>query len=148
MTLLGLRDDYQWDGRAIAQMISGWALPRTIRENRRAFDRLAAVYKQLDAPFGEFGMSTLDANTSAIESGTNGDDSTYVDTDDQLQACDNARAQLLPAIQAALQAAESGRRPVTRSQARSLIAQAERLIDDGNVLARSSSQPPARTVCR
>ena len=76
MTLLGLRDDYTWDGRAIEQILDqahgGW---RSVGRGSHAgdgdasrflLDALGAAYKQLDAPFGSFGLDTLDADTSAL----------------------------------------------------------------------------------
>ena len=93
MTVLGLHDDYSWDGAAIAQIIgsthSGWdwwshgesALPWSIRVDERDYEDLAAAYKQLDAPFGEFGLGTLDADTTALASGSSSDDTAYTGHD-------------------------------------------------------------------
>src|SRR5262245_6270728 len=39
--------------------------------------RLGAVYKQLNAPFGQFGMDALAISTRAIRSGSSSNDSTY-----------------------------------------------------------------------
>ncbi|HYB28295.1 MAG TPA: hypothetical protein VEF89_16895 [Solirubrobacteraceae bacterium] len=103
MTVLGLHDDYSWDGAAIAQIIGstdggwGWgsrgqsALPWSIRVNERGYEELAAAYKQLDAPFGEFGLGTLDADTTALASGSSSNDGDYTATTSQLQACEGRR---------------------------------------------------------
>ncbi len=146
MTLLGLHDDYRWDGRAIAQMLDPLGgLPRTISSDRHEFDRLSAVYKQLDAPFGKFGITTLDADTSALASDAAAD-ATYTGMDAQLQACESERSSLVARIEAALQAAETGRAPLPRNETERWIEQAQRLSHDANTLA--SSHPVASApVC-
>ena len=157
MTVLGLHDDYSWDGAAIAQIIgsthSGWdwwgggqsALPWTIRVNERGYEELTAAYQQLDAPFGEFGLKTLDADTSALASNT-AQDATYTKTTSQLQTCESKRTSLVGQIQSVLQAAESGRAPVSSWQAFYLVGEADRLISDSKTLA-AASTPPSAPVC-
>jgi hypothetical protein len=157
LTVLGLHDDYSWDGAAIAQIIGSTdgrgdprsggrnALPRTIRANERGYDELRAAYKQLDAPFGEFGLQTLDADTTALASNSTGD-GTYIDTDSQLEACESQRTALVAQIQPVLEAAEAGQAPVSSWKAFWLVGQADRLINDARILA-GSSTPPSHTVC-
>ncbi len=157
MTVLGLHDDYSWDGAAIAQIIgqvrNGWdwwgrgqsALPWTIRVNERGYEELTAAYQQLDAPFGEFGLNTLDADTSALASNT-AQDATYTKTTSQLQACESKRTSLAGQIQSVLQAAESGQAPVSNWQAFYLVGEADRLISDSKTLA-GASTPPSAPVC-
>jgi len=72
---------------------------------------LGAVYKQLNAPFGRFGLDTLDADTTALAGNSPGDAS-YLATDGQLQACASARSALVPQIQTALFDAETGQGPL------------------------------------
>jgi len=159
MTILGLRDDYSWDGTAIAPIIGSteggghrWrhgqtsALPWTIRVNERGYDALAAAYKQLDAPFGQFGLQTLGADTTALASDTAGD-AAYTGTTSQLQACEGERSALVAQIQSVLGAAETGQAPVSGWQALNLIEQATRLIADARALGEAAS-PPRYTVCR
>jgi hypothetical protein len=146
LTLLGLHDSYSDDGDAIAQVLTGGALPATIRTDHVAYDALEAAYKQIDAPFGEFGMDTLNADTNAIESGSNTSDSTYTGMDSQLQTCESARQTLAGEMQSALEAAQSGQAPVTSGVASALIAQADALIAEAQSLA-GDSTPPAATVC-
>ena len=159
MTLLGLRDDYTWDGRAIEQIFDGrrgdgrFGHERghasrhggASAANRFLLDALGGAYKQLDAPFGSFGLATLGADTTAL-AGTSSGDSAYEATDQQLQACDAARGALVPKIQAALLAAETGQRPLGFFQTVSLIRQADRLIADAHRL-QSSATPPTHPLC-
>jgi hypothetical protein len=65
--------------------------------------------------------------------------------DSQLQACDNARAPLVAQIQDALQAAETGERPVPWEAGR-LVDRADRLMKDASDLA-GDTTPPANDVC-
>ena len=158
MTVLGLSDDYNWDGAAIAQIIGSahsgrgrWghgqsALPRTIRLDERDYEDLTAAYQQLDAPFGEFGLGTLDADTAALAGGSSADDGAYEDAEAQLQACENQRSALVSQIQPVIEAAETGRAPVSSWEAHSLVGRAQRLIDDAKFLA-GAPTPPRFTVC-
>jgi hypothetical protein len=144
MTLLGLRDDYSWDGRAIEQILNE-RRGGSGRVNRFLLDALGAAYKQLNAPFGSFGLDTLDADTSAL-AGTSSGDARYVATDGQLQACESARSALVPRIQTALLGAETGQRRLGVFQAVSLIVRANRLIADARRLG-TSATPPSRMLC-
>jgi hypothetical protein len=156
MTVLELHDDYRWDGAAVAQIIGwtrgGWgswgrgqnALAWTIRVNERGYEELAAAYQQLDAPFGQFGLNTLNADTSALASNSAGD-TTYTDTTSQLQACENQRTSRVSRIQRVLQRAESGRAGVGLGSLY-LVGQADRLIDYAKLLA-GASTPASYTVC-
>ncbi len=148
MTILGLTDDYAWDGRAIAQILSAQsgAMPATIKDDLVDYERLSGVYKQLDAPFGKFGLQSLGADTHALATDSSGD-STYVSMDQQLQACESARSALLPAIQDAIYKAETGQQEVGHAQAVQLIGEATALIHDTAVLE-SSTTPPAQLLCR
>ncbi len=58
LTLLGLADDYETDGRAVVELLDDWAIPHSLIAHRETFVRLGAIYKQLNAPFGRFGMDT------------------------------------------------------------------------------------------
>ena len=145
MTLLGLRDDYEWDGRAIDQILEPWATPLTLLIDEPGYTQLSAAYKQLNAPFGAFGIETLDADTGALKSDAAGD-ATYTAMDSQLATCASARATLAAQIQSVLQNAETGRAPVDLHEAQSLTAQANALVGDANTLA-SSPTPPAGSVC-
>jgi hypothetical protein len=159
MTVLGLHDDYSWDGAAIAQIIgsthNGWdwwrhggnsALPWTISVNERGYEDLTSAYQQLDAPFGQFGLNTLDADTTALAGGTSSNDTAYTNTDSQLQACETQRTKLVSEIQSVLQGAESGQARVPEWEGRDLVERADRLIADSETLAGDSS-PPSSTVC-
>jgi hypothetical protein len=54
LTLLGLHDDYGHDGRTLVQLAQGWAVPPTVSARPVALFLLGGVYKQVNAPFGQF----------------------------------------------------------------------------------------------
>jgi hypothetical protein len=100
MYLLGLRDDYEHDGRVITEILA---------DPNRALaapgvTTLGACYKQLNSSVGEFANYTLQADTAAIESSTPGD-SKYITIDKGLAALDRTRDAVALKIKAELEAA-------------------------------------------
>jgi len=68
MTLLGLTDDYQHDGRTITELLQPNVLPSSLRAHSDTLQQLGQIYKQIDAPFGELSEDTLAISTYAITS--------------------------------------------------------------------------------
>ena len=100
MYLLGLKDDYEHDGRVITQVL-------THPNNALSGPGVAALgdcYKQLNSSVGEFGTATLQAATTAIESNSPGDHQ-YRATDAVLGALNIARDRLAGVIKGDLEAA-------------------------------------------
>src|ERR1043166_7207081 len=83
LTLLGLRDDYNTDGRAVTEIANENALPVSLRVHHPWVERLGQTYKQLMASFGSFSMDTLVASTSALSSNSSGD-ATYASIEAQI----------------------------------------------------------------
>jgi hypothetical protein len=135
LRLLGLNDTYAHDGRVLVGQLEGRALPFSLRVNAKLVRRLGATYKQLNAPFGEFAMSTLQASTKAIKSGTSTDDSRYTSIEDQIATLTSRRDTLASQIRAALDAASFDNTRISDAQARSWIAQAQALIVQARALA-------------
>jgi hypothetical protein len=100
MYLLGLRDDYEHDGRVITQVLAdpNHAL------GARGVTALGECYKQLNSSVGEFGAYTLQADTNAVESSTAGD-YLYKSVDAQLRGLEFARDHLAEQIKGELEAA-------------------------------------------
>ena len=80
MALLGLTDDYSYDGVPLIGFLSWNALPASVRAGLPAWEALSAAYKQLNASVGAFAAATLKTATAAIESTSDGD-ATYLQTD-------------------------------------------------------------------
>jgi hypothetical protein len=74
LALAGLHDDYIHSGRPITEIMTG---------TRQDLDRLAAVYKQINAPVGQLGLDSAAFATRAILSSSAGDQQ-YLDADSTL----------------------------------------------------------------
>jgi hypothetical protein len=105
LTMLGLKDDYQTDGRAVTEIANENALPVSLRVHHPSVEKLAASYKQLMASFGSFSMYTLRASTQALASNSAGDQ-TYTDTENAIASLTNQRDALAAQIRTALNQAE------------------------------------------
>ena len=71
MALTGLNDDYIHQGRPITEIMTG---------TRQDLDRLAALYKQINAPVGQLGLDSAAFATTAML-GSSANDQQYVDAD-------------------------------------------------------------------
>jgi hypothetical protein len=98
-----------------------------------SFSALAAAYKQLNAPFGEFGMAILRASTKALASNDAGD-GTYTSIEGQIQSLTGQRDALASQMKALLEGAEFNGQPFSDGAAQSLIAQGQSLLDQANTL--------------
>jgi len=138
LTLLGLKDDYQTDGRAVVEPLFDWAVPQTLRAHQETLQRLGAVYKQLTASFGSFAMYTLVASTKALASGSSTDDSTYTTIEGKIADLTTQRDALMAQIRTGLNNAEFAGQALNEQQAKGWIASAQSLIDKAKALAAGS----------
>ena len=107
MELLGLHDDYQHDGRVLFEVIQPWALPEAVRDHLGELISLARIYKQINAPVGELGLTTLQISTTALES-SSPNDSTYTQLENQLLNITQVRNAIAGQIITILEQAEFG----------------------------------------
>jgi hypothetical protein len=133
MALTGLGDDYSHDGRVLVEALDPAVLPLSIRIHMGTAIRLAQAYKQINAPVGQFGLSTLTASSTALK----GDDATYARIENRLIALGNQRDALAGQMISALEAATFNGQPIDQKAALVWIAQAQSLIDQANALAAS-----------
>jgi hypothetical protein len=134
LSLLGLEDSYVHDGRVLTGELEPQALPPGLQANRKTVRRLGLTYKQLNAPFGQFAMSTLQASTRAIRSDSPSD-SRYASIENQIETLTTQRDALATHIRNALDAAAFGGPPINTHQAQTWIAQAQALIVQAEALA-------------
>jgi hypothetical protein len=134
MVLLGLKDDYGHDGRALTEDFSGWARPAATKKSG-GYTKVAQTYKQLDAAVGEFGLATLAASTRAIESGTSLNDSTYASLENQLASLIDQRNALAAKMIGLLEGAAFNGQSITEKQAQALVTQGQALISEAQALA-------------
>jgi arylsulfatase A-like enzyme len=130
LALLGLADNYEDDGRVVTQIVGSKALPGELRAHRSTVTRLGDVYKQLNAPFGAFGVDTLGASTRAIA----GDDATYESIETKLADLTSARDALAAQIRTSLDAAAFHDQKLSEKQAKQWIKQANGLLDQAHAL--------------
>jgi len=107
LELLGLRDDYQHEGRVLFETLKVSALPITARPHLNSLISLGQLFKQIDAPLGALGLQTLAISTKALESNS-ANDQTYIDLENQLTATTQARNAVANQIIALLETAEFG----------------------------------------
>ena len=127
LTLVGLTDDYQHEGRALVEKFKGWARPDAVRESEE-FVALARALKQISAPLGPLGLASVHASTVAMESGSAQSDSTYTSIENQLSSYTVERDELAAKILSLLEAAEFDGRPIPEDTAENLIHRAHHLL--------------------
>ncbi len=143
---LGLPSAYVPDGRVVTQVLSPSALPDAMRVQLPLVDTLGAVYKQLDAPFGQFAHDSEIVSTRAVASNTPAD-VIYRAWDAQLQACLSERDTVATQIASLLDADEfGGGGRVDAFGTVPLIVSAQRLISEMHLLA-GFGAPPRPLLC-
>jgi len=136
LTLLGLKDDYPHEGRALVEKFNGWAQPSAVKRSAN-FVTLAKALKQITSPVGPFGLATLHASTVALESGTGDDDSAYTGIENKLASYTAERDALVSQILPLLEAAELNGRTIPNNTASSLVHQAQNLVSSVEAYAGS-----------
>ncbi len=131
LALAGLRDDYGHDGRAIIRVLTKAALPSGLRTHTLLAERLGAVLKQIDAPFGVVGDDGIAASTKAIE----GSNAVYTRIETRIARLTARRNTLADEIAPALDRATFAGDPVAAAAARAWIARAEAVIRAAGRLA-------------
>jgi hypothetical protein len=128
-TLVGLSDNYEDDGRAITQILSG--------EGDRSSTKLGDAYKQVNAPFGQFAMEILKASTKALAST---DPLKYDTIETTIGNLTAQRDTLAAQIRTALNAprSEEGDNEGGGDQTKRWVKQAQDLIAQAQALAASS----------
>lgn len=133
LDLVGLKDDYTHDGRVITEILQGYSTPLAVKKSGN-FTALAAMYKQVNAPFGAFSMSILKASTKALASNDAGD-ATYSAIEGQIQSLTAQRDSLASQMKALLTGAEFDSQNFSAAQAQSMINQGQSLLDQASALA-------------
>jgi hypothetical protein len=143
MSLLGLHDDYTHDGRVLFEDLYDWAVPFSLRAHRRALLELAQMYKQINAPLGAFGLDSLSVSTTALESGTPTDDTTYTQLEDQLQNLTTSRDTVATQMRALLEEAAFDGQPINERKAKRLLLEGKELLAQMHDLRERSSEMAA-----
>jgi hypothetical protein len=142
MALLGLRDAYVHDGRVLVEEMENAAAPAAIVASRDSFVSLAELYKQVNAPLGEFGMTSLTVATAAVKTDSPGD-ADFGRWEGALAAVSGHRDALAVRIAQLLTGAAFNGEPIDAGLASALIAQGQTLIAQMHAL---ETAPPAPLV--
>ena len=137
LTLLGLKDDYQTDGRAVTEIARENALPVSLRVHHPSLQKLADTYKQLMASFGSFSMDTLVASTRGISSNAAGDQQ-YLDTRAAIDSLTNERNALAAQIRTGFNQAQFDGVKLSENQLKAWNAAAEDILARADDLANGS----------
>jgi hypothetical protein len=128
--LLGLHDDYQSQGRVLAEYLQRWALPDGVSDSGGEFVELARAYKRINAPVAELGLATLKISTAALA----GDNTTYNDLENRLQLITAFRDALAARMLDRLTDAEFRSQRIGGGEEKALVLQANALVDYVNWL--------------
>jgi hypothetical protein len=139
LSLLGLHDEYQHEGRVLSEELSSWALPRSVGEGRQQFEALAAALKQINAPFGQLGKDTLAISTVALN-GNDANDATYTQLEKQLTNIGTTRDAIAGRMLNLLEAAEFDGQPINLREAAPLILEADLLLAYTHLLMQVSTK--------
>jgi len=131
LSLVGLEDDYQSQGRVLAEDLHSWALPGGVGDGREEFVELARAYKRINAPVGELGLASLKVSTKALA----GNEDTYNRLETQLSFITSLRNHLADEMLEKLTAAEFHGDQVREDEARELVSKSRALLDYVNWLA-------------
>jgi hypothetical protein len=127
LSLLGLEDDYDHDGRVIFEIMTLGAIPREIREHLDTAERMAHLLKAINAPLGPLGVVTLKRSTTALASN---DDATYNKIEDELLEITKRRNDIASRMLAMLEDSTFDGREFNEAKAKEFIEAAERLLHE------------------
>ena len=134
MYLLGLKDDYQHDGRVILEMVDPNVLSSSLHAHAETVLRLGQIYKQINAPFGALAQSTLTVSTYAIQS-TSGGDAVYTNLENKIASWTTQRDALAAQIKTMLEGAEFSGVAIDEQQAKQIISASQVLLDAASACA-------------
>lgn len=131
LALVGLKDDYQSQGRVLAEDFHHWALPDGVEDSHDEFVELARAYKRINAPVGELGLASLKVSTKALA----GDEATYQKLENQLSFITSLRNHIADAMLEKLTDAEFHGKRISEGEERELVLESRALVDYVNWLA-------------
>ena len=130
LSLAKLKDDYAHDGRVLFEIVHDDALPEALRSHSDTLGDLAEAYKQINAPTGRLGLSTLlGISTRAVASGDATSDATYTALEDRIQDLTARRNDIAGQMIDMLEDAAFHDKKIDERKARRLIDQAEDLLE-------------------
>jgi hypothetical protein len=135
LSLVGLKDRYEQDGRVLQEVLTEDASPQALHDE--SLTRLGQVYKQIDAPFAAFSANALVSSTRAVASGSSTDDTVYISIEGQIQSQTRQRDSLAARMRAIMNRAAfgGGEFEVSEDAINNLVRQGQDLLDQSAKLA-------------
>jgi len=140
LTLLGLQDTYVHDGRVLTEHMATNVQPVPLRGHTKTLGDFVAVYKQINAPFGQLGMDSLAVSTAAIASGDAHDDTTYTTLTNKIIGWTATRNSVAGQMRAILFGAAFNGQKFDETLGRQLIAQGQALLSEAHTCAANIPQ--------
>jgi hypothetical protein len=134
--LLGLKDTYQLDGRVLTEDMT--VTPHDT--GNALYQPYAQCYKQLNASVGRFGTDILQGDTTALKSGSAGDDSQYTSWSAAEASLGTQRDTLAQTMKNQLDNAEYG--SGFTGTASSELDQCNNVLNAADALASGTTQSP------
>jgi hypothetical protein len=127
LALTGLQGDHTHDGRALFEVLDSSALPESLHDHSQTLFPLGRLYKQINAPFGKLGLTSLKVSTFALASSSS-NDTAYTKLEAKIAAWRSQRDSLAGRIRTILDSALESKR-INEEQAEDLIEQTQALLD-------------------
>jgi hypothetical protein len=124
MGLVGLKDDYEHDGRVLFEVLQDNAVLQGKQGDKNVIARLAEAYKDINAPVGRLGRKTFAISTAALT----GDDATYTKLEAKLTELTNTRNKIAQKMIDMLEGVAFDNKSIDKRQAELLIIEAELLV--------------------
>ena len=125
LTLTGLKDDYQSEGRALVEEFHDWALPDGVSDSGDEFTELARAFKKINAPNAELGRDSLRISTRALA----GNDKRYDRLEDKIAGITAVRDLLAGEMLDRLEDAEFHGKKISEGEVRKLVHEADELLE-------------------
>jgi hypothetical protein len=132
--LTGLRDSYRHDGRVVTEALVPAAVPPALTGELPVVQSLGAIYKQIEAPFGQFAQDIVITSTKALQ-GSDSGDAVYASKEASIANLTSQRDALVTQIRAALDEAQFAGVSIDALQAASWISEAQALLSSADALA-------------
>ena len=134
MYLLGLKDDYQHDGRVILEMVDPNIQSSSLHAHSETLLLLGQIYKKINAPFGDLAQSALVVSNFALQS-TSDSDTVYTNLENKIASWTAQRDGLASQIKEMLDGAEFRGLSINEQQAKQLISAGQLLLDRASACA-------------
>lgn len=143
LELLGLKDDYAHQGRALIEFFDPSIEPQTLHAHSATLINLDEALKQINAPVGQLGLASLKISTAAVESGSGSSDTLYQTLDGVIGCITTQRNTIAGQMLQSIEGAEFNGQALDEQQAKSLLDQAQNLLQ----LVNQDAASPQNAAC-